>query len=292
MQDSQFYCVAAVTRTMGRPQLLWRALESIACQTFKDVIWVIVNDGPREPVDAVAAGARARGLAVLVIHNGKRLGAEASSNVGIKTSCSKYVVIHDDDDSWDETFLDETTSFLEENSEYFGVATQTRRVSEEQSGAGIVEYEIASHNTHVETTYVGDVARPGLFPPIAFIYRRSVFDVIGYYDEIVLGGGDWDFHMRFVEQFTIGVIRKPLAFWHCRQNLRGGNYGNSRYDENGSDLWKRYEVAVSNRLIRRDMEAGRFGIGLVSGFARLNALQNRILAGLEYGLVRLFREKQ
>ncbi len=289
MSDSQFHSVAAVTRTMARPRLLWRALESIAGQTCKDVVWVIVNDGPREPVDAVAAGARERGLAVVVIHNDERHGPEAASNIGIKATRSKYVVIHDDDDSWDERFLDETTDYLESNPDFSGVATQTRRVGEEQRGGDIVEYEIARHNTHVETADIGGVARPGLFPPIAFLYKRSVFDVIGYYDEVVIGGGDWDFHMRFVEKFTIGVLRKPLAFWHCRQNLQGGDYGNSRYDEYGADLWKRYEVAVSNGLIRRDMEAGRFGMGLVSGLARLHAQQNNILAGLEYGLARLYR---
>lgn len=265
-------------------------MESISCQTLKDIVWAIVNDGEKGPVDHVANLARERGISVVVIHNKEKKGPEGSSNIGIRATCSKYVVIHDDDDSWDERFLEETTSFLDKNCEYSGVATQSRRINEIQTKNGIYEIEITRHNTHVESTSIIDVARPGLFPPIAFLFDRKVLDVIGYYDEIVLGGGDWDFHMRFVEKFQIGVIPRPLAFWHCRQNLLGGAYGNSRYDENGSDMWKRFEAIVSNRLIRRDMAAGRIGMGIISGFQRLNSQQINALAVLEYGVGQLSKK--
>ena len=99
--------VAIITRTMNRPILLRRAAQSILNQTFKDYIWVIVNDGEKEPVSDVVSNFPED--TVIVIHNPKPVGLEAASNIGLKSSDSEYVVVHDDDDTWHPEFLEKTT---------------------------------------------------------------------------------------------------------------------------------------------------------------------------------------
>ncbi|MBE9593899.1 MAG: glycosyltransferase family 2 protein, partial [Proteobacteria bacterium] len=104
--------VAIITRTLNRPILLRRAAQSILNQTFEDYIWVVVNDGgEKEPInDAVSNFPEDK---VIVIHNPTRVGMEAASNIGLKSSESEYVVIHDDDDTWHPEFLKKTVSYLD-----------------------------------------------------------------------------------------------------------------------------------------------------------------------------------
>ena len=102
--------VAIITRTKDRPILLRRAAESIAQQTFDEYVWVIVNDGgDREAVAEVAS--RFREDRLMVIHNPEPVGMEAASNIGLRSSESEYVVIHDDD-TWYPTFLEKSLKLL------------------------------------------------------------------------------------------------------------------------------------------------------------------------------------
>ena len=57
-------------RTKDRPLLLKRTLESVCRQTFKDLVWVVINNGgaERSGVDAVVAEAKAAGIQAVAIH--------------------------------------------------------------------------------------------------------------------------------------------------------------------------------------------------------------------------------
>ena len=78
--------VAVITRTRDRPLLLQRAGRSVASQSYKNYLWVVVNDGGNagEVKDVVAAsGVPPEHLRVLS-HNSSR-GMEAASNSGIQS---------------------------------------------------------------------------------------------------------------------------------------------------------------------------------------------------------------
>ena len=93
--------VAIITRTQNRPLLLKRAMESVSSQTFKDFVWVVVNDADeKENVDKIVLQAESRGIDVLILHRPESSGMEAASNHGVHNSESEYLAIHDDDDTW------------------------------------------------------------------------------------------------------------------------------------------------------------------------------------------------
>jgi glycosyltransferase involved in cell wall biosynthesis len=55
--------IAVITRTKDRPLLLSRCLDSLARQTYKDFLWVVVNDnGAIDKVEAVVTKAREIGI--------------------------------------------------------------------------------------------------------------------------------------------------------------------------------------------------------------------------------------
>ena len=88
--------VAIITRTKDRPLLLRRAIRSVASQTYKNYVHIIVNDGESLEPQTLTGG-----TIIVPIHSGGRM--EAASNAGLnvaKAQGADFVVIHDDDDSW------------------------------------------------------------------------------------------------------------------------------------------------------------------------------------------------
>jgi glycosyltransferase involved in cell wall biosynthesis len=260
--------VAVVTRTKDRPLLLVRALESVAAQQFRDFVWVVVNDGGGTlPVDMAVEHARSRGIDAVAVHNPISLGMEAASNAGIAAVHSEFIVLHDDDDTWEVDFLAATVAFLEVGPEWGGVITATTRVDERIhpiDGPRILRRR--PFNPGLRSVHLSEVAEQNPFPPISFLYRRSVFDAIGQYDATLPVLGDWEFNLRFLARFDIGVIERPLANYHWRVSGKGG-YGNSV--SSGVDRHVQWDAVVRNRLLRRDLEAGTVGLGhLVAGGRR------------------------
>ena len=105
--------ISIITRTKNRPLMLPRVLESLKKQSYTDFYWIIVNDGgSRGYVDDILTQASACGIHTEVIHNPSSKGMEAASNIGVMASTTEFLVIHDDDDSWNEGFLQKTISFF------------------------------------------------------------------------------------------------------------------------------------------------------------------------------------
>ena len=100
---STFCKVAIITRTKDRPLLLRRAMESVLRQTFSNWTHIIINDGGHPALCAMLAAEfrdRYAGRLVL-INNNRSAGMQRASNSAIVSSASDYIVIHDDDDSWE-----------------------------------------------------------------------------------------------------------------------------------------------------------------------------------------------
>jgi len=93
--------VAIITRTQDRPITLDRAVKGILAQTFTDWQLVLVSDAGNLPAIRAVVDHHADALAgrLHLIHRERSEGMQAASNHGIAESRSRYLVIHDDDDS-------------------------------------------------------------------------------------------------------------------------------------------------------------------------------------------------
>jgi glycosyltransferase involved in cell wall biosynthesis len=266
MKDTAFAKVTVITRTKNRPILLKRALHSVLGQSFKDFLWVVVNDGgQKDPVQQIVDEATEAGIRVVFVSNIESRGMEAASNIGIDSASSELIVIHDDDDSWDSSFLDTSVQFLDSNQRYMGVVTLTTQVIEEIERDEISIKEFRSFNPGLKSVYLADMGAQNLFPPISFVYRRTALKDLGGYNESLPVLGDWEFNLRFLEKFDIGVVYQPLAFYHHRPKATSDN-GNSIYD--GIEKHIEYDALVRNLFLRKDFVSGKFGLGYIVSAGR------------------------
>jgi glycosyltransferase involved in cell wall biosynthesis len=290
MSDQAAHQVGVITRTKDRPLLLERARASVLAQTFSDYLWVLVNDGGQpEPVDQAAAKARQAGARVEVIHHPESQGMEAASNAGIAAAACEFIVIHDDDDTWQPGFLRAAVDFLSRNDLYQGVVSQSWKVDEVISGDGVKILNRTPYNPHLLSIYLADLAVVNLFPPISFLYRRGLWEQLGGYDPSLPVLGDWEFNLRFLEAADIGVIPEMLANYHFRARVDANQavYGNTV--THGVDQHVAYDALVRNKLLRRDLSQGRVGLGHLVSLGRQASNFKYSLRGVEGATERLDR---
>lgn len=248
--------VSVITRTKDRLIMLRRAAESVCAQEFKDFEWIVVNDGgDPAPVDALLSEYQPKISSFKVVHHPVNKGMEAASNAGIAASIGEFLVIHDDDDTWEPRFLAETLAFLEAptGKRYGGVITQTTKVDEVMLPDRVVIKKRRFWNPMLGyypqgAVHISDLSVINQFPPIAFLYRRTVLEKVGGYDESLPVLGDWDFNLRFIMDSDIAVLPLPLANYHHRRAATG-SYGNSVHAGSASHLG--FEAFVRNRAIRQ-----------------------------------------
>ncbi|MEX0330289.1 MAG: glycosyltransferase [Puniceicoccaceae bacterium] len=263
--------VCVITRTRNRPALLKRAIESILGQSMTDWQHVIVNDGGDvDELEAVCQKFRKAYAGRLRIMHEKHLGMQKASNTAIEDTDSVYVAIHDDDDTWHPDFLKRTTGFLNRKgvrSDYQGVISQTLRILEtEQEDGSFAEKERVPYVPLREISLFR-VGYENPFPPIAFLYRRQVHETIGLFDPKWDMAADLDFNYRFLEHFNIGVIQKPLAYYHWRDSSSKGTNSNTVTVK--SQKHSQYLNELKNHYMRKSSSAAEAMKGLgfqVAGF--------------------------
>lgn len=251
--------VTIVTRTKDRAILLDRALQDVAAQTFTDFEMVIVNDGGTpEEVDAlvekhaVALAGRAR-----VIHNAESMGMEHASNLAIESSTGKYICIHDDDDTWDPSFLATCVDFIEKNPSFGGVAVRTEIVLEQIRDLKVVEMGRMMAWPHIKRFSLSELMAENIAVPISCMYPRAVIEELGGFRADLPVVGDWEFHIRLAVKYDVGFIDgKPLAFWHQRRSQRGA-MGNSVFD--AAEKHRYFDLMVRDEYLRE--YAASHGVG-------------------------------
>ncbi|NHO34155.1 glycosyltransferase [Acetobacter fallax] len=261
-QDSD---VAILMRTKDRLLLLPRALGSVLLQKFTRWHLYLVNDGgDRDALENLLRVYRpVFGDRLTVIHHEKSQGMEAASNAALRAGKEELVIVHDDDDSWDTDFLLYTVLFLSDsqNARYLGVATDCVVINEVIEDGTVRETDRSVWRRSDGVTDFEKMLYTNAFPPICFLFRRSVTEQIGPFDANLPVLGDWDFNIRLMTEGDIGIVHKALANYHHRRPGGAAIYGNSVID--GVSSHKSQNILLRNRLLRETLHKNPEFLGLI-----------------------------
>jgi glycosyltransferase involved in cell wall biosynthesis len=203
--------VSVVLPTRGRPELLREAVDSVLGQDYPGDIDLVVVHDQEEPQHALLELA-APGRSVVLLRNTRTPGLAGARNTGLDHVRSRavppdYIASCDDDDFWDREKL------------WLQVDRMAREPGLGVVGTGI---RLLMSERHV-VDWPGDspvVTREQLLRnrrkelhSSTLLVRRSVFEAVGGYDELLPASyaEDYEFLLRAVEVAAIGVVNQPLA---------------------------------------------------------------------------------
>ena len=219
--------VDVVIRTKNRPVFLARALEDVQAQSFDDWHVIVVNDGG-DPESVEAVVAQADGISSTVVNLAETVGRPAAGNRGFAAGTAPFVALHDDDDTWDPTFLARTVGHLEQTDDD-AVAVRTQIIFErEVDGRLVEEGREVFHEHMLEPTYF-DHLRFNHMVPISMLFRRTTLDRIGGFDESLFAVEDWWLNLELLHGGGLAFLDEVLANWHQRPDS-SGDTGNSVFD--------------------------------------------------------------
>lgn len=259
--------VAVITRTKDRNLLLRRAIESVLNQTENNWVHVIVNDGGNAAsVDQVLEPYQERYQGRLtIIHHEHSKGMEAASNAGIQASDSKYILIHDDDDSLEPIFLERCINELSHCRfpSVKGVVTHITQIFEKIENDKVTEVKRVDFDPDLTAISLPLISEINRFLPISFLFERSVFEKVGFFDESLPVIGDWEFNIRFLMHFDIIVIKENLANYYIRTNSPP-KYSNTVTV--GKDAHLFHRSLIINKHIRNDLQSGKITQGMLLAY--------------------------
>ena len=182
------------------------AIESALRQTLPPSDIVVVDDGSTDhQTREVLAGIAASRVRVVRTSN---QGVSAARNRGIRITTAPYLVTLDADDRLAPTYLERTTSVLDEKPAVAFVSTALRAF-------GDAAYMWTPPKPSVRTALI----RGGPHP--ATIFRREVWDAVGGFNEgaEVQGCEDLDFWLGALQKGFEGVVLpEPLLDYRVRSN--------------------------------------------------------------------------
>jgi CMP-N-acetylneuraminic acid synthetase len=193
---------------------LKECLDSALNQTYSDYEVVVVDDGSTDETPEILKSYESEYPNRLrtVRLNGE--GLPAASNAGIRVADGEYVVRLDADDYFDENLVTVEAEFLDDNPSIDLVYPDYYTISEDGE---IID--------HVRNMRVNDEVKLLNRSPLAAgaMYRKSAWKAIGGYNESLDYQEDYDFWIRFINEYTVRNVNLPLMYY--RQH--GDNMSNN-----------------------------------------------------------------
>jgi succinoglycan biosynthesis protein ExoA len=225
------------------------------------------TDGSREILDEIAS----QDTRVRILENALRI-TPAAMNIGVKAARGRYVAILGSHNRYGDDYLDAACTFLDSHPEVDNVGGCMF-----VEGEGLVQRAIALafssslgsggarwHSGHYEGP--ADTVFGG-------VYRREVFDRIGYFDEALVRNQDDEFNLRLIRSGGTIWQSASMCSWYSPRASLGGLF--RQYEQYG--YWK---IAVIKKHGRpasvRHLIPGTFVAAL--GLLALLATVSRVAA--------------
>lgn len=194
--------VSVIMSVYNGETYLNESIDSILSQTYRNFEFIIVNDGSTDGTRDILSSYNDSRLRI--IHQPNR-GVSKAKNRAIKLCKGVYFAIQDADDISLEKRLEVQVDFLESHPEIAVVGGFNQQ---------IYPHRPRFTQTNIWPTEPEKIRR--ILPQKncmchgSAMFRRSVIDLVGMYDESLRFAHDWDLFLRISERFDLAIIPQVL----------------------------------------------------------------------------------
>lgn len=190
--------ISVIIPVFNREKKISRAINSVLDQTYKPLEIIVVDDGS---IDKTANILRSYSGKIKVIHQ-KNSGVSAARNNGIKNSSGEWIALLDSDDEWLPNKLQLEVDYINKNPNIKILQTEEIWI---RNGK-----QINPKKYHKKKA--GDIFKKSLelclVSPSAVIFKRSLFDEIGDFDEELPVCEDYDYWLRTSLKYPVGLVNE------------------------------------------------------------------------------------
>lgn len=218
--------VSIIVPVYNEEKTLERCLRSIIGEMREQLEVIVVNDGSTDASRRIAEHFASETNCVKVI-NTDHVGGCKAFNIGVQAAKGEYIGSLGADDFYLPGKIEEQARFLDENpgiGMVFGwpsfVDGEGKPWTDEAHPYMRPVYQTPGNKTRAEWFHYLSIQGNCLFGPTA-LYRRSLHEQHGLYDERLRILNDLDFYIRCIDTTDFHVMQKPMAGICVRDQLAG-----------------------------------------------------------------------
>ncbi|WP_284891985.1 glycosyltransferase family 2 protein [Cobetia amphilecti] len=221
--------ITAIVTVYNEPDLIVRAIESLANQTLKNIEILIVDDGSSDATPTVLTDMAARDTRIRIIFGG-RLGRAKALMVACEEAKGKYIANLDADDIAYPERLELQFSFLELNLDHAWVGCGEERRDTQRDEHIIRLYPLTDAKIREQCAKCIPYTHSGI------TFRKSLINEGLNYDPAQPYLIDFEFFLRVARKYKVANLPDVLA---CR------------YVRNESFFQSRFKTQKQNRRLAR-----------------------------------------
>ena len=192
--------ISVIIPTYNRAKLLSRSLNSVLQQTCPPSEIIVVDDGSTDYTEQLIK----HDYPQVIYHHQPQLGVSAARNQGIQLASHSWLAFLDSDDEWLPDKLQKQQDMIGGNSNVKICHSDEIWV---RNGIRV--------NPHLKHQKKGGWIFQHCLPlcaisPSAVLIHRSVFDIVGMFDESLPACEDYDLWLRMTCQYPVCYIDQPL----------------------------------------------------------------------------------
>lgn len=178
------------------------AVTGLLAQTWQNIELIIIDDASTDETARIVEERKAKDRRVTLLRQPRPYGAYAARNRGLDAASGHYITVHDADDWSHPQKIEEQMSELREDSGLKGSMSCGVRITPQLEFSGWDHPSSCCSWVHENAS--------------SFLYKREVFESLGYWDEVKCGG-DAEYVDRVKAAWgsaAVSVVRPgiPLAF--------------------------------------------------------------------------------
>lgn len=225
--------VSIIIPVHNRIKELKRAIDSIRNQSYKNFEVTIVDDCSTEKIKPQLFN-NINDIKIEIINLNTKSNANFARNIGFKKSSGDYLAFLDSDDEWKENHLQNNIDFINKN-ELDGVYGGIEIHKSEEKIIKI------PRNLKQNELFVNYIFNGGLCQTSTFIIKKKCFKEVQF-DESLSRHQDWDFGIRFYNQFNFkpNNIVSVIVHWE--------KLGKQKINLESSKIFiDKYKLIISNK---------------------------------------------
>jgi glycosyltransferase involved in cell wall biosynthesis len=199
--------ISIVLPTYNGQDFIIQSIESVINQSFPDWELIIVDDCSTDNTLKIAQEYASRDNRIIVLHNETNKKLPGALNVGFNVARGEYFTWTSDDNIAKPDWLSVLGNYLDKNP---GVDMVVGQMDFINSDGKIIESQTQNKDAYF-LTYRNNVGA-------AFMYRRSIADIVGPYDVDTFGVEDYDYWCRIALAGTIEYIPNNIYLYRIHGN--------------------------------------------------------------------------
>lgn len=217
--------VSVIMPVFNAQSYLDEAIQSVLDQTYENWELVIINDGSIDGTEDIIKKYISDSRIIYLKQENK--GPSAARNLGIRMAGGEWVSFLDADDFWLNNKLEFQVKYLVKHPETVMLHSACSVLKDNKLCTPLKYLPFLAWN--LKGFLYDKLIEEDFVNMLTVILRKEIFSNVGYFDETLSGGADWDLWLRISRIYKIDFINKILAVY--RYNISGISKNIAKYKD-------------------------------------------------------------